>query len=83
MCERMTQTTDPAEVARIFEAGSTLDEDAERAGPRYNVAPTQPLTVVTQPRTNCSSVVHHFDLPIRSQRGSSLSPGGWAGRSRC
>ena len=30
MCGRMTQTTDPAEVARIFDAESTIDEDAER-----------------------------------------------------
>jgi putative SOS response-associated peptidase YedK len=44
----MTQTTDPAEVARIFDAESALDADDEDAGPRYNVAPTQPLTVVTQ-----------------------------------
>ena len=30
MCGRMTQTTDPAEVARIFDAESTIDEDAAR-----------------------------------------------------
>ena len=48
MCGRMTQTTDPAEVARIFDAESTIEADADSAGPRYNVAPTQPLTVVTQ-----------------------------------
>jgi putative SOS response-associated peptidase YedK len=48
MCGRMTQTTDPAEVARIFDAESAVDEDAESGAPRYNVAPTQPLTVVTQ-----------------------------------
>jgi len=48
MCGRMTQTTDPAEVARIFDAESTIDEDAAEAAPRYNVAPTQPLTVVLQ-----------------------------------
>jgi putative SOS response-associated peptidase YedK len=48
MCGRMTQTTDPAEVARIFDAESTIEADDRDAGPRYNVAPTQPLTVVTQ-----------------------------------
>ena len=48
MCGRMTQTTDPAEVARIFDAESTIDEDEDSGKPRYNVAPTQPLTVVTQ-----------------------------------
>ena len=48
MCGRMTQTTDPAEVARIFDAQSTIDANDDGAGPRYNVAPTQPLTVVLQ-----------------------------------
>lgn len=48
MCGRMTQTTDPAEVARIFDADSRVDEDSEDAKARYNVAPTQPLTVVLQ-----------------------------------
>ena len=48
MCGRMTQQTDPAEVARIFDAESRVDEDAESAAPRYNVAPTDPLTVVIQ-----------------------------------
>jgi putative SOS response-associated peptidase YedK len=44
----MTQTTDPSEIARIFDAESDIEEDAEDARPRYNVAPTQPLTVVLQ-----------------------------------
>jgi putative SOS response-associated peptidase YedK len=44
----MTQVTDPAEVARIFDAASRVDEASEWAEPRYNVAPTQPLTVVLQ-----------------------------------
>lgn len=48
MCGRMTQITDPAEIARIFDADSRVDEDAEEAQPRYNVAPTQQLTVVLQ-----------------------------------
>ena len=48
MCGRMTQTTDPAEIARIFDAESAIEEDADTAAPRYNVAPTQPLTVVLQ-----------------------------------
>jgi putative SOS response-associated peptidase YedK len=48
MCGRMTQATDPAEVARIFDAESRVDEDSADAAPRYNVAPTQPLTVVLQ-----------------------------------
>jgi putative SOS response-associated peptidase YedK len=44
----MTQATDPAEVARIFDADDRVDPDDEWAGPRYNVAPTQPLMVVLQ-----------------------------------
>lgn len=50
----MTQVTDPAEIARIFDAESRVGADAGEgplpvaAGPRYNVAPTQPLTVVLQ-----------------------------------
>jgi putative SOS response-associated peptidase YedK len=48
MCGRMTQVTDPAEIARIFDAESRVDEDSADAQPRYNVAPTQPLTVVLQ-----------------------------------
>jgi putative SOS response-associated peptidase YedK len=46
----MTQQTDPAEVAHAF--GAELREADATAlrelGPRYNVAPTQPLAVVTQ-----------------------------------
>lgn len=48
MCGRMTQATDPAEVARIFDAESTIAEDDAGSSPRYNVAPTDPLTVVIQ-----------------------------------
>jgi putative SOS response-associated peptidase YedK len=44
----MTQATDPAEVARIFDAESRVDPDDEWAEPRYNIAPTQPLTVVLE-----------------------------------
>jgi putative SOS response-associated peptidase YedK len=71
MCGRMTQITDPAEVARIFDAevrldvSATVTAPAAPAGqapaapgsaspapaatkPRYNVAPTSPLTIVRQ-----------------------------------
>jgi len=48
MCGRMTQATDPAEVARIFDAESAVDSEDASAEPRYNVAPTDPLTVVIQ-----------------------------------
>ncbi|CAN5857395.1 SOS response-associated peptidase [soil metagenome] len=48
MCGRMTQQTSPEEVARIFDAESRVDAEAGQVGPRYNVAPTDPLTVVLQ-----------------------------------
>jgi putative SOS response-associated peptidase YedK len=44
----MTQATDPAEVARIFDADDRVDHGDGWAVPRYNVAPTQPLMVVLQ-----------------------------------
>jgi putative SOS response-associated peptidase YedK len=50
MCGRMTQQVPPSEVARIFDAELRAGDEAEldALGPRYNVAPTQPLTVVTE-----------------------------------
>jgi putative SOS response-associated peptidase YedK len=48
VCGRMTQVTDPAEVARIFDAEPRLDPASADTAPRYNVAPTQALTVVLQ-----------------------------------
>lgn len=59
MCGRMTQTTDPAEIARIFDAESAIEADADDAGPRYNVAPTQPLTVVLQRAEQGRTVEQH------------------------
>ena len=48
MCGRMTMRTGPSELATIFDA-EVRDSDAwEELGPRYNVAPTQPITVVVQ-----------------------------------
>ena len=46
----MTQQTDPAEVAQAFVAEIREVDTASLRdlGPRYNVAPTQPLIVVTQ-----------------------------------
>lgn len=43
----MTQRTSPEEVARIFDA-EVRDTDAEPFAPSWNVAPTDPLTVVLQ-----------------------------------
>lgn len=45
MCGRMTQQTSPSEVARIFDA--ELRDDAP-VPPRFNCAPTDPLTVVVE-----------------------------------
>ncbi len=48
MCGRMTMRAGSSELARIFDA-EVRDPDAfEELGPRYNVAPTQPVTVVLQ-----------------------------------
>jgi putative SOS response-associated peptidase YedK len=46
----MTQRVPPSEVARIFDAELRAGDAAslDQLGPRYNVAPTQPLIVVTQ-----------------------------------
>jgi putative SOS response-associated peptidase YedK len=44
MCGRMTQQTDTSEIGRIFRA-DVMDADP---GERYNVAPTQPVTVVLE-----------------------------------
>ncbi len=45
MCGRMTQQTSPSDVARIFDAEL---RDGEAILPRFNCAPTDPLTVVLQ-----------------------------------
>src|SRR6187200_3261106 len=48
MCGRMTQQTSPSEIARIFGADDRVDEATGAIEPRYNVAPTDPLTVVLE-----------------------------------
>lgn len=48
MCGRMTQQTSPSEIARIFDADVDGSVALDELGPRYNVAPTQPLIVVVQ-----------------------------------
>jgi len=47
MCGRMTQQTSPEEVARIFDA-EVREHEGEPFAPSWNVAPTDPLTVVLQ-----------------------------------
>jgi putative SOS response-associated peptidase YedK len=48
MCGRMTQQTPPEEVARIFDAEVRVEDHASTFQPSWNVAPTDPLTVVLQ-----------------------------------
>lgn len=64
MCGRMTQRTDPAEVAAALGA-ELRDGDAaalRELGPRYNVAPTQPLIVVTQREDGRFVEAHRWGL---------------------
>ncbi len=44
----MTQKTPPSEIARIFDAEVRDQQAHDELGPRYNVAPTQPVSVVVQ-----------------------------------
>lgn len=44
----MTLRTNPSELARIFDAEVGHPAAFDELGPRYNVAPTQPVTVVVQ-----------------------------------
>jgi putative SOS response-associated peptidase YedK len=44
----MTQRTDPSEIGRIFDADVRDPAAQNELGPRYNVAPTQPVQVVVQ-----------------------------------
>jgi putative SOS response-associated peptidase YedK len=74
MCGRMTQTTDPAEVARIFDADSRVEEDSRDAAARYNVAPTQPLTVVLQ-RSDEGRVVEQHRWGLVPSFSKSLKDG--------
>jgi putative SOS response-associated peptidase YedK len=48
MCGRMTQQTSPSEIARIFDAEIHDPDALDELGARYNVAPTQPVTVIVQ-----------------------------------
>jgi putative SOS response-associated peptidase YedK len=48
MCGRMTQQTDPSEIARIFDADLRPESEQGPWVARYNVAPTDPITVVLQ-----------------------------------
>ncbi len=60
----MTQQTSPSEIARIFDAAVPEPEAAMLAelGPRYNVAPTQPLAVVLQREEGRFVELHRWGL---------------------
>ena len=60
----MTQQQDPSEIARIFDAElAPGDVSALRElGPRYNVAPTQPLTVVVARESGRQVELHRWGL---------------------
>jgi putative SOS response-associated peptidase YedK len=62
MCGRLTQQTDPSEVARIFDAEIRQAADFAELPPRYNVAPTQPLTVVVQREEGRFVELHRWGL---------------------
>jgi putative SOS response-associated peptidase YedK len=62
MCGRMTQQTSPSEIARIFDAELGDAEALDELGPRYNVAPTQPLMVVVQRDDGRFAEVHRWGL---------------------
>ena len=59
MCGRMTMRTNPSEIARIFDAELGDSAEFDELGPRYNVAPTQPITVVLQRGDEGRFVEHH------------------------
>ena len=60
----MTQQTNPSEVARIFDAEVRASDATALAelGPRYNVAPTQPLTVVVEREDGRFVEAHRWGL---------------------
>jgi len=62
MCGRMTQQTSLSEIARIFDAELQDPSAGDDLGPRYNVAPTQPLTVVVQRDEGRFVEVHRWGL---------------------
>lgn len=61
MCGRMTQQTSPDEVARIFDA-EVRDTDDDPFAPSWNVAPTDPVTVVLQREDGRSVERHRWGL---------------------
>jgi putative SOS response-associated peptidase YedK len=62
MCGRMTMRTDVSDVAEIFDAEVRNPEAFADLGPRYNVAPTQPITVVVQREDGRFVELHRWGL---------------------
>lgn len=64
MCGRMTMRTDPAEVARAFDAELRDGEleALEELGARYNVAPTQPIAVIVEREHGRAIEMHRWGL---------------------
>ncbi len=62
MCGRMTIRAGPSELARIFDAEVRDESALEELGPRYNVAPTQPIPVVVQRDDGRSVELHRWGL---------------------
>ena len=58
----MTLRTTPTELAQIFDADLRDPDALEELGPRYNVAPTQPLTVVVQRDEGRFVEIHRWGL---------------------
>jgi putative SOS response-associated peptidase YedK len=77
MCGRMTQQRDPSEIARIFDAEIAAGDATALAelGPRYNVAPTEPVTVVVQHDDGRRVELHRWGLvPAWSEKPTTRSP---------
>lgn len=58
----MTMRTNPSELARIFDAEVREPAAFEELGPRYNVAPTQPIYVVRQRDDGRAVELHRWGL---------------------
>ena len=52
----------PSEMARIFDAEMRVEDELLELGPRYNVAPTQPIAVVVQRDEGRAIELHRWGL---------------------
>ena len=62
MCGRMTMRTDVSDVALIFDAEVRDPAAFAELGPRYNLAPTQPIEVVVQREDGRVVELHRWGL---------------------